>query len=290
MTDPARDITLPVGLPRSGRARYGAAMALYQAGHLGAEALEIYRICSLLDTADPAPLLAAAGLPAAQLVTMTAEIAIRSLVAAADEVLATLPGPGVAEVRLGLNRWRDGAVTPHHGVHHGGTNAVLASHLPAALAALHVTHPDLAGAIAGAAPHLRWITYDLYGPEIGADFANGHAFASLIGEDGAIPARDFDLGLFLIAPHVLYRDHHHAAPELYVPLTGPHGWRFGPGRPLVVKPALLPVWNPPQRPHLTKVGPTPFLALYGWTRDVQAAASVIPATDWPALEALRLDP
>ena len=104
------------------------------------------------------------------------------------------------------------------------------------------------------------------------------------------PPATLTLASFSSPPHVLYRDHHHAAPELYVPLTGPHGWRFGPGRPLVVKPALLPVWNPPQRPHLTKVGPTPFLALYGWTRDVQAAASVIPATDWPALEALRLDP
>ena len=41
---------------------------------------------------------------------------------------------------------------------------------------------------------------------------------------------------------------------------------------------------------MTKVGPTPFLALFGWTRDIQFAAKVIPAHDWSELEALRLDP
>lgn len=280
------DLTLPLGTARSGRARYAAAMTLYQTGQISAEALEVYRICSLLDGQDPAPLLAAADLPAARIATLTAEGALRGLVTAFDTYLATMPGPGVAEVRQGLNRWQSGPVTPHQ----GAANRVLATHLPAALTALRRSHPDLAAAIAGAAPHLNWITYDLYGPEIGADFANGHAFALLIGADATIPAHDYDLGLFLIAPHILYRDHHHPAPELYAPLTGPHGWRFGPNRPLIVKPAHQPIWNDPNRPHLTKVGPTPFLALFGWTRDVQGPATVLQATDWPELEALRLDP
>ena len=280
------DIALPVGQSRSGRARYGAAMALYQSGGISAEALEIYRICSLLDGQDPAPLLAEANLPPAQRRTLTAEIALRALVNEADTYLAALPGPGVAEVRQGLNRWGAGPVVPQP----AATNTVVQVHLPTALTALRHTRPDLAAALAGAAPHLNWLTYDLYGPEIGTDFAKGHAFASLIGEESTIPARDFDLGLFLIAPHVLYRDHHHAAPELYAPLTGPHGWRFGPDRPLILKPAHHPVWNDPHRPHLTKVGPVPFLALFCWTRDTQAPAKVIQATDWPELEALRLDP
>ena len=291
MTPDLQDINLPVGPHRSGRARYAAAMALYQAGQISAEALEVYRICSLLDGQDPAPLLAAAGLPAVRIATLTAEGALRALVTAIDTYLATMPGPGVAEVRQGLNRWQSGPVTPHPGpASRVLATRVLATHLPAALTALRRTHPDLAATIAEAAPHLNWITYDLYGPEIGSDFANGHALASLIGADATIPAHDFDLGLFLIAPHILYRDHHHAAPELYAPLTGPHGWRFGPNRPLIVKPAHQPIWNDPNRPHLTKVGPTPFLALFAWTRDVQAQALVIPATDWPELEALRLDP
>jgi hypothetical protein len=50
----------------------------------------------------------------------------------------------------------------------------------------------------------------------------------------------------------------------------------------------MPVWNDPHRPHMTKVGTIPFLALFGWTADVTEAAVVIPASDWAELEALRL--
>ncbi len=275
------DLGLPVGLHRSGRARYAAAMTLYQAGGLSDAALEVYRICALLDRQDPAALLPDGLIAGA---ATNAEAAIRALVGAADDYLATLPGPGVAEVRAGLNRWRGGAVT----VRSGGI-AVLSAHIAAALAALTGTQPALARAIAAALPHLNWITYDGYPvQDIGAAFATGHCYASIIGEDAAIAAQDFDLGLFLIAPHVLYRDHHHAAPELYAPLTGPHGWRFGPDRPLIIKEAHQPVWNAPHRPHLTKVGPVPFLALFGWTRDVGEVAQVLPAQDWAELEALRL--
>ena len=136
---------------------------------------------------------------------------------------------------------------------------------------------------------MKWITYDGYPPDqIGEAFRTGHAYASIIGEGSAVPATDFDLGLFLIAPHVLYRDHCHKAPELYVPLTGPHGWRFGPGMPLIVKPAHHPVWNTPYAPHLTKVGAVPLLCLFGWTRDVNVAPQVIQADDWATLEAFRL--
>lgn len=287
MSDPVLDdLATPTGLPGSGRRRYGAAMALHRRGEISDAVLEVYRIASAQDGTDPAVLLADRGLSLPDLPAPDATAAIRRLVDEADIYLSTLPGPGVAEVRAGIARARDGAVQPG-GV---GGNAVVAAHLAPALAALAPTHPALAGAIAGAAPHLTWVTYDAYPrPEIGEAFATGHAFASIIGEGGALSARDYDLGLFLIAPHVLYRDHNHAAPELYAPLTGPHGWRFGPGDPLVVKPAHQPVWNDPFRPHCTKVGPVPFLCLFGWTRDVNEVARVLPAPDWPELEALRLD-
>lgn len=210
---------------------------------------------------------------------------IETLIAECDGYLATLPGPGVAEVRAGLARWRGGPITPAT----PAPNAVIDRHLPAALAALAPDRPALAAAIAAARPWLTWVTYDKYDTRIiGQDFACGNAYALLIGAGGAIPAPDFHLGLFLIAPHVLYRDHHHPAPELYAPLTGPHGWRFAPGAALTIKPAHQPVWNPPLHPHLIKVGPQPFLCIYGWTRDAAAPAVVIAADDWPALEALRL--
>jgi hypothetical protein len=276
---------VPMGEAGTARARYGRAMALYRSGDLSAAQLEAYRTAAADDTRPPAQVLADRGLPVPEDPAPGPQDLILSLVDEADRYLAPLPGPGVAEVRAGLARWRGGPVTPAG----HAPNAVVDAHLGPALAALSADRPALAAAITAAAPHLDWITYDDYPPdEIGPAFARGHAFASLIGEAAAIPAQDFDFGLFVIAPHVLYRDRAHPAPELYAPLTGPHGWRFGPNRPLVLKPAHEPVWNPPLRPHLTKVGPLPFLCLFGWTRDAAAPAQVIPARDWPELEALRL--
>jgi len=284
--DPWAELSTPPGPPGSGRQRYGAAMALHRAGSLGDAALEVYRIAAARDAIDPRLLLADRGidLPAAAAAALP-EALICALVEEADRYLAALPGPGVAEVRAGLAAARGGAVTPRA----ARPDPVVAAHLPAALHGLTASHPALAQAIAAAAPVLAWQPYDGYPPEaIGDSFSRSHSAAVIIGGAAPIAALDFDFGLFLIAPHVLYRDHHHSAPELYAPLTGPHGWRFGPDRPLAILAAHTPVWNPPNRPHLTKVGPVPFLCLYAWTRDVDLPAHVLPAHDWPVLEALRL--
>ena len=48
--------------------------------------------------------------------------------------------------------------------------------------------------------------------------------------------------------------------------------------------AHTPVWNPPQRPHATKVGAVPFLCLYAWTSDVAEPALIVEADDWPRLD------
>ena len=275
---------VPLGARGSARARYGRAMRLFAAGVLSPAQLEAYRVAAADDLRPPTEVLEDRKLPVPGCLTPSPEDLVRALVDEADRYLAGLPGPGVTEVRTLIARWRDGPVR----LPLAGPNAVVGSHLANALDAMP-DQPALAGAIAAATPHLRWITYDSYPTEeIGADFARDHAYCSLIGEAASIPAQDFDLGVFLIAPHVLYRDHAHPAPELYAPLTGPHGWRFGPDRPLVQKPAHQPVWNPAHQPHLTKVGAVPFLCLFGWTRDVRLPAHVIPASDWPELERLRL--
>lgn len=279
----------PPGHPGSGRVRYAAAMHFNRVDQLSDAALEVYRTCSPYDGEDPAQLLRARGLHG-EIPVMTAvpgPLAIRHLLEETDIYLAGLHGPGIAEARSGLSEWGVGKVSlPDH----PSPNSVVERWLASALAQLAQSHPGLAHAIGMASPHLTWITFDGYPPdEIGADFAHGHAYVSLIGEGAVIAARDWDLGLFLIAPHVLYRDHRHRAPELYVPLTGPHGWRFGADRPLVLFPAHRPVWNDPFAPHLTKVGPAPFLSLFCWTRDVNAGAEVIAASDWSALEAVRLE-
>lgn len=283
------ELHTPIGAEGSGRRRYAAAMALHRAGRLPDAALEVYRICSPRDHEDPSALLERRGLlsqvPAP--VAPGPHLAASRLLDEADRYLAGLDGPGIAEVRAGLSRWRGAGPQPVA----AASNPVRDRWLAPALERVAENRPALAQAIGQAAPHLKWITYDAYPPEkIGASFRTGHAFASIVGEvDAPYTSRDFDFGLFLIAPQVLYRDHRHAAPELYAPLTGPHGWRFGTSAPLAVLPAHVPVWNEPFRPHLTKVGTVPFLCLFGWTSDVSAPAEVLPAEDWDALEALPLD-
>lgn len=284
------DICAPLGVAGSGRLRYGAAMHFNSIGLLSDAALEVFRICSPLDHEDPANLLGdldlAHEIPA--LKAVSGATAIRQLVAGISCYLGGLAGPGIGEIRAGMAKWGDGPATPLAAKRHG----LVDSFMPDALGALAKTHPDLATAIGQAVPHLRWIEYGGYPAEqVGQAFLDNHAFAAIVGEsNAAIPAVDWELGLFLIAPHVLYRDHKHLAPELYAPLTGPHGWRFGVDKPLLIKPAHEPVWNQPFAPHMTKVGPTPFLCIYAWTGGVNIAAEIVPAPDWHDLETLRLAP
>lgn len=215
-----------------------------------------------------------------------AERSIRFLIEEIDRYLAGLPGPGIAETRKGIAKSRGEAFT--HSPARSRPGVVVPNCLAAALGPLAATHPSLAQAISAAVPSLFWETYDAYPPEdIGEDFVTNHAFATIIGGP-ALPSADYSMGLFVIGPHVVYRDHHHPAPELYVPLTGPHGWRFEPDTALVVKPAHQPIWNEPNQPHLTKVGSIPFLCIYAWTRDISEPARVLAASDWKQLEALRL--
>lgn len=275
-------LAAPHGTPGSARARYGAAMALYAEGMISFTQLEAYREASAFDAQDPAQVLADRGLTPPMLEPLSPDALLHLLLAEADRLLATTPGDGVAEVRRGLAPAFAQAPRPVR----IAENAVLETFLAPALVAVAETDPTLAGTIAAAAPLLQWITYDAYDPaRIGPRFPHAHAFAALVGEAHApFIARDYDFGLFLVAPCTLYRDHAHAAPELYLPLTGPHLWRFAPGATLLPKPARVPVWNPPHRPHATLTGDVPFLAFYGWTRDIHHPAYVLPADDWAALE------
>ncbi|MGI1663745.1 dimethylsulfonioproprionate lyase family protein [Palleronia sp. KMU-117] len=282
-----RLLRAPVGTPGAARARYGAAMHFYQRGAMSARALEVYRICATRDLDDPAALLRTRGiadrLPPAP--KFRPDLAVEDLIDEADLYLSGLGGPGISEARALLARGRGLPVATGR-----SRNRVVAAHLPAALDALAATHPTLALAIRLAAPHLPWNTYDYDDPAIGPHFPKAHAFCSILGEDGAaIRVEGMDFGLFLVAPHVLYRDHAHAAPELYAPLTGPHGWRFAPDAPLVLRPAHRPVWNVPHAAHLIKVGPVPFLCLFAWTADIASPAYVLPASDWDRLDTLRLE-
>jgi hypothetical protein len=206
--------------------------------------------------------------------------AIARLIEQIDHYLADLTGPGLDDVRQGILRF--GQEPVREGIEPASPAC---GHLEAALFCINGADP-LRHAINEVRSDLRWVTYDAYPPEmIGRRFPVAHAFASLIGGEGFLPADDFELGLFLIAPKTLYRDHRHEAPELYVPLTGPHEWRFGVDESWTEYKAHKPIWNEPMRVHATLVREIPFLALFAWTRSVIAVSMVVPATDWAEIEA-----
>lgn len=203
-----------------------------------------------------------------------------TLIGEIGNYLQARPGPGIAEVSRGIARWGIGRTrpVPAHEI-------AACRHLDGALAAVE-GHDRLRAAIVAARPCLAWEAYTPYSPErIGQHFPGAHAFASLIGGGAPIPAEDFELGLFLIAPRMLYRDHRHTAPELYAPLTGPHRWRFGSDDNWASLPAHVPVWNEPRRIHATITGEVPFLCIFCWTRDVNDPAEVVIAGDWDVIEA-----
>lgn len=270
----ARALHLPPGLPGSGRLRYAAAMWFHARGGLGPRALEVFRVLAPRDGDDPAPLLAGEALPSPPDGSRAAALAavVRELL----EILRCTEGRGIAETRRALSGLTGAPAGD------GRENAVVTEHLPAALKAVADGEPMLAAALADATPHLPWTTYRDY-PEaaIGPAFGRAHAFCSILGEtDACWYSARVDIGLFLMAPHLFYRDHAHSAPELYLPLTGRHSWRHRPGAPLIQRGAFEPVWTDPETPHATLAGPTPFLCLYAWLAHPQDPARVVPAGDW----------
>ena len=54
-------VRTPLGEPWSGRTRYAAAMVFYQRGLMNADTLEVYRLCSRLDSQDPLSIIAQRG-------------------------------------------------------------------------------------------------------------------------------------------------------------------------------------------------------------------------------------
>lgn len=213
--------------------------------------------------------------------TSARETAIRTLVAEIDAYLGRFEGRGISDVRAGIARWKDGpmrAIVPQR--------IRQTVHVDGALDWMGVNGDRvLAAAIGAAMPHLAWMAYDPYPRDLIGDlYAENHCMASLIGEGGHIGSEDFDLGLFGFGSDILYRDHKHAAPEMYAPLTGPHGWRFQSGANLDWRSTFQPVWNEPWAHHAFKSGPTPFLCVFGWTKDVNVPAEMIVEPDWTEIE------
>jgi hypothetical protein len=75
------------------------------------------------------------------------------------------------------------------------------------------------------------VSQELYGIAPGADLGEGYKQCNLhtllIGPDACgYHHPDFSLGIFMLGPRTLYRDHNHDAPELYLNLSEQSGWRL----------------------------------------------------------------
>lgn len=146
----------------------------------------------------------------------------------------------------------------------------------------------LKSALVVAYDQLQWRVDDggfyTEGANVGHGYRNGNLHALLGGpKDCPFVAKDFLLGFFLLSPNTLYRDHKHLAPEIYVPLTGPSGWRFEQGDWENHLPGSA-IYNAPNIVHATRVYETPFFALFGWSRDAGSVCEVVFANDWRNIE------
>ncbi len=151
-------------------------------------------------------------------------------------------------------------------------------HLPEAVAASLIVSADLCSAIASIEDELYWTQMDHYTDELLGQpgFKDNGAYSEIIGTSGFFTGNDFRMGLMLIGPGLHYRDHYHAAPELYWLLTGPIEYRRAPQKFEPVSTAST-IWNEPNEVHAMKIGDRPMLAVWAWTRDVDQLPVLVPA-------------
>ena len=147
--------------------------------------------------------------------------------------------------------------------------------LPECVAASMFTSPDVAAALAETEELLHWRQNPNYSDQVmGAGYMDDYAYAELIGPSGFFAGDDFLMGLLLLGPNRHYRDHHHAAPELYWLLTGPSEWRCGAGA-FEMREAGDTIWHEPHLVHATRTGASPLLAVWAWTSDVSEPARLV---------------
>ena len=155
-----------------------------------------------------------------------------------------------------------------------------------------VTAPELAdmkAALIAARDDLVWaedeIKYYAADADLGEGYRRCNLHTLLIGPGACgFEHADFTLGLFMLGPRTLYRDHAHPAPETYINLSPTTGWRFG-GGPWEDRPAGSILYNPPHAVHATRVYDQPFLSVFSWIRDIDQPCQLIAKDDWPAIEA-----
>ncbi len=147
---------------------------------------------------------------------------------------------------------------------------------------------DIAERLKNARHDLVWREDDgrYYPPDadLGQGYRNCNLHTVLIGSGACgFEAEGFSLGLFMLGPRTLYRDHAHDAPELYVNLSPRSGWRL-PNAPWRDYEAGSIIWNGSGAVHATRTYDRPFLSVFAWLEDVGAGCRVVPFPDWVEIE------
>ena len=122
------------------------------------------------------------------------------------------------------------------------------------------------------------------GSEVGKRYIESNLHAQLIGPDGSVAkSKDFMLGVFILGPWTLYKDHSHIAPEFYLNLSNKSDWRFNFG-PWQRYGAGSLIWNPSKQVHATMVSEKPFLSIFAWLGHVDCFCEVHQSHDHIQIE------
>ena len=148
---------------------------------------------------------------------------------------------------------------------------------------------DIADSLCRAKAHLAWQEdegkYYQSGADPGAGYRRCNLHSLLIGPGGCgYEQPDFNLGIFMLGPRTLYRDHRHAAPELYLNLSQRSGWRLH-GSDWQDYPAGSMIWNASGDVHATRVYEQPFISVFAWLKDIHEPCEVVFRGDWEKTEA-----
>ena len=152
-------------------------------------------------------------------------------------------------------------------------------HLPEAVAAGLLVSSDLCSAIANIEDQLHWTQAENYSDDYMGQpgFMANTAYAEVIGSKGFFRGDDFRLGLMLIGPKLHYRDHRHAASELYWLLTGPIEYSRD-GEDFKSVGTAETIWHEPRVVHAMKTGDRPLLAVWAWTSNVDELSEIVQSS------------
>lgn len=142
---------------------------------------------------------------------------------------------------------------------------LVTSRLPALLDAMPAS--PLADTLRPLAQTLDW--YQIFeSSHVDPALAGGLMAGQVIGSRGILHSRDLYMGLFLLAPHVTYPLHQHAALEIYHVLAGEIYIRHGRAKLSMHVRAGGHSITPPHQVHELRTGNDACLIAYVWTGDL----------------------